>query len=185
MKLRGELMTSHRKMTWYRETVVIAAGVTVAFTLRITPAVMREGKSMKWSCPLWDVMPETIQINAIFARSRKRFIFASICLSKVKWGLQPRRLGAPAGNWSTRLAAALFLSLEEWETTLAWSEWVCLFYQKALANERTNSCWAGCLWQGPTPRLTAPSAGRRGSCFSFVSCQVTQPTQGCVQCCAI
>lgn len=100
-------------------------------------------------------------------------------LCEVKSGLQPAAF-APLQAVQHTIGWGFVTLTGRWETTLAQSEWVCLFYWKALANERRNSCWAGCLRTQPRFRLTAPSAGGCGSCCFFVSCQVTLPTQGCV-----
>lgn len=102
-----------------------------------------------------------------------------IRLREVKWGLQPAAF-APLQAVEHAIGWCLVSLTGWWETALAQSEWVCLFYWKALANERTNSCWARCVCTQPIFRLTAPSAGGCWSCYFFVSCQVTLPTLGCV-----
>ena len=55
------------------------------------------------------------------------------------------RLHAPRRRSAARLADSVFLSLgEERHSWLAANGFVC-FYWQYLANERMNSCWAGCL----------------------------------------
>lgn len=100
--------------------------------------------------------------------------------SEVKSGLQPAAF-TPLQTFKHMIGQG-FVLLTGWgETTMAQSEWVRLFYWKALANESGNSCWAGWRHTQPTFRLTAPSAGGCGPCYLFVSCQATPLT---LQCCS-
>lgn len=136
-------------------------------------------------CPLCTQM---YRFPELLTSGQKRFISCPDC-DPSRWGevrsaasqppSQPPPHSPPCRLLTTRLADALLLSLgDERQPWLRANGFAC-FYWKALANERTNSCWAGCLRSQSRFRLTAPSAGGHRSCF-FVSCQVTLPTPGCV-----
>lgn len=104
-----------------------------------------------------------------------------IRLGEVKSGLQPAAAFAPLRAVQHTIGWG-FVTLTGWGETQPWlgANGFARFIEKALVNERRDSCWAGCLHTQPRFRLTAPSAGRCGSWCFFVSCQVTLPTQGCV-----